>query len=121
MRLLAVLASFAAVIGLAVPAHGDPGGDDADFLAPLERAGVPYTDGHEAVAGGKAVGPGDPTRVSMAGATTLALGSPAKKAGSRAAVFALVRALTVASFDFRPYAPLRSSRRMSTSLAAAVG
>jgi hypothetical protein len=50
-----VLASSAAVIGLAVPAHGDPSGDDADFLAALERAGVPYTDGHEAVAGGKDV------------------------------------------------------------------
>jgi Protein of unknown function (DUF732) len=40
MRLLVVLASFAAVIGLAVPAHADAG----SYLAELDEAGVSYSD-----------------------------------------------------------------------------
>lgn len=40
MRLLVVLASFPALIGLAVPAHGDAGG----YLAELDQAGVSYRD-----------------------------------------------------------------------------
>jgi hypothetical protein len=44
MRLRIVLASFAAVIGLAAPAQADPGGTDsgpdATFLAALHRAGI---------------------------------------------------------------------------------
>lgn len=44
MRLLGVLASFAAVTGLAVPAHADPSGDDAAFLAALKQAGITYQD-----------------------------------------------------------------------------
>jgi len=55
MRLLAVLASFAAVIGLAVPAHADPSGDDAAFLAALKQAGITYQDPDRAVEVGKKV------------------------------------------------------------------
>ena len=55
MRLLAVLASFAAVIGLAMPAHADPSGDDAAFLAALKQAGITYQDPDRAVAVGKQV------------------------------------------------------------------
>jgi Protein of unknown function (DUF732) len=55
MRLLVVLASFAAVIGLAVPAHADPSGDDAAFLAALKQAGITYQDPDRAVAVGKRV------------------------------------------------------------------
>jgi Protein of unknown function (DUF732) len=55
MRLLVVLASFAAVIGLAVPAHADPSGDDAAFLAALKQAGITYQDPDRAVAVGKKV------------------------------------------------------------------
>jgi hypothetical protein len=52
-----VLASFAAVIGLAAPAQADPGGTDsgpdATFLAALHRAGITYQNGADAVAVGK--------------------------------------------------------------------
>jgi hypothetical protein len=40
MRLLGVLASFSAVIGLAVPAHADARG----YLAELDENGVSYSD-----------------------------------------------------------------------------
>lgn len=54
-RLLAVLGA-AAVIGLAAPAHADPGGngDDAAFLASLRNAGITYQDPGQAIAAGKA-------------------------------------------------------------------
>jgi hypothetical protein len=56
MRLLVVLAGFAAVIGMATPAQADPGdesGPDATFLSELNKAGVPFKDGGTAVAVGK--------------------------------------------------------------------
>jgi len=55
MRLLALLASFAAGIGLAVPAHADPTGDDAAFIAALDQAAITYTNRDQAVADGKGV------------------------------------------------------------------
>ncbi|MGB6512583.1 MAG: hypothetical protein WBF57_06285 [Mycobacterium sp.] len=43
MRLYVVLASFAAVVGLATPAHANPDPDpDASFLAALNNAGIPF-------------------------------------------------------------------------------
>jgi Protein of unknown function (DUF732) len=49
MRTFLVLASCAAVIGLAAPAHADPAGSDASFLAALDKAGITYQDGSVAV------------------------------------------------------------------------
>jgi len=45
MRMLVVLASFAALLGVATPAHADPAvnsGADASFLAALDKAGITY-------------------------------------------------------------------------------
>jgi hypothetical protein len=52
MRFLVMLAGFAAVLGLATPAHADPGnsGPDASFLAALNKAGITYQDPTVAVA-----------------------------------------------------------------------
>jgi hypothetical protein len=46
MRLLAVLASVGAAIGLAAPAQADP---NADFLAGLNNAGITYQGGSDAI------------------------------------------------------------------------
>jgi hypothetical protein len=58
MRLLAVLASLAAIIGLAVPAQADPSGSDpgldASFLGALDQAGITYRNGADAVGAAKA-------------------------------------------------------------------
>ena len=51
MRLLVVLASFSALIGLAVPAHADGGG----YLAELDRAGVSYSDPTDATNAGLSI------------------------------------------------------------------
>lgn len=54
MRIFLVLASCAAVIAAAAPAQADPAGDpDANFLAALARAGVPYKSGPVAIQVGK--------------------------------------------------------------------
>ncbi|OBH12579.1 hypothetical protein A5695_16195 [Mycobacterium sp. E1747] len=54
MRMLLLLASFAAVIGAAAAAQADPvGSPDASFLAALDQAGVPYKDGAVAIRVGK--------------------------------------------------------------------
>ncbi len=57
MRMLVVLAGFAAVIGVAAPAGADPGssgsGPDASFLAALDSAGITYRNRAAAVAVGK--------------------------------------------------------------------
>jgi uncharacterized protein DUF732 len=50
MRLL-VLASFSALIGLAVPAHADAG----DYLAELDRAGVSYSNPTDATNAGLSI------------------------------------------------------------------
>lgn len=52
--MLLVCASFAAVVGAAMPAHADPvGNPDANFLAALDLAGVPYKSGGVAIRVGK--------------------------------------------------------------------
>jgi Protein of unknown function (DUF732) len=57
MRLLGVLASLAVIIGLAAPAHADPDssdpGLDTSFLNALDRAGITYSNGANAVAAAK--------------------------------------------------------------------
>ncbi len=52
MRFLVVLASFVAVLGVAMPAQADPGASepDASFLAALTKAGITYQDPAVAVA-----------------------------------------------------------------------
>jgi len=54
MRTLVVLATLAAATGLAAPAHADPD-PDAGFLAGLDKAGITYHSGPEAVAAAKQV------------------------------------------------------------------
>jgi hypothetical protein len=46
MRFLGMLAGFVAVLGVAAPAHADPGNSatDASFLAALNKAGITYQD-----------------------------------------------------------------------------
>jgi hypothetical protein len=51
MKLLLTVTSFAAIIGMAVPAHADST-DDA-FLASLQAAGITYSDPDKAVGAGK--------------------------------------------------------------------
>lgn len=56
MRMLVALAGFAALVGVAVPAHADPGvasGSDASFIAALNQAGITYQDPAAAVGVGK--------------------------------------------------------------------
>ncbi|WP_297593845.1 DUF732 domain-containing protein [Mycobacterium sp.] len=56
MRILIVLASFVAFIGLAAPAQADPAansGSDASFLAALNKAGITYQSPATAVGVGK--------------------------------------------------------------------
>jgi hypothetical protein len=50
MRLPIVLASFAALIGLAAPAHADR---DGAFLAALNNAGITYKSGPDAIGIGR--------------------------------------------------------------------
>ncbi|WP_428338477.1 DUF732 domain-containing protein [Mycobacterium sp.] len=52
MRFLVVLASMAAVLGMAAPGQADPGssGADASFLAALTMAGITFQDPNVAVA-----------------------------------------------------------------------
>ena len=51
MKLLLTLTSFAAIIGMAMPAHADST-DDA-FIASLKAAGITFTDQDAAVGAGK--------------------------------------------------------------------
>ena len=54
VRMLLVLASLAAVVGVATPAQADPAGNpDANFLAALDQAGVPYKNSAVAIRVGK--------------------------------------------------------------------
>ena len=53
MRLLLMLAGFAAMIGMAVPAYADS--TDDQFLAALGPAGINFDDHDKAVAAGKSV------------------------------------------------------------------
>jgi Protein of unknown function (DUF732) len=51
MKLLLSLASFAALIGMALPAHADS--TDDSFIAALKAAGITFTDPDKAVGAGK--------------------------------------------------------------------
>ena len=51
MKLLLALTSFAAMIGMAMPAHADS--TDDSFVASLKAAGITYTDQDAAVGAGK--------------------------------------------------------------------
>ncbi|AAS05706.1 DUF732 domain-containing protein [Mycobacterium avium subsp. hominissuis] len=56
MRMLALLAGFAALAGMAAPAHADPAGttgSDASFLAALNQAGITYQNPATAIEVGK--------------------------------------------------------------------
>ena len=53
MKRLLLLASIAAAIGLAAPAHADAGDDG--FLAALQQAGITHRGAPEAIAAGRAV------------------------------------------------------------------
>lgn len=53
MKRLLLLASIAAGIGLAAPAHADT--DDAGFLAALDQAGITHRGATQAIAAGRAV------------------------------------------------------------------
>ncbi|GFG65052.1 hypothetical protein MKUB_25420 [Mycobacterium kubicae] len=55
LRLLLAPVGVLAVIGLAVPANGEPQGDDAAFLAALDNAGIVYNSPGQAIASAKAV------------------------------------------------------------------
>ncbi|HEY1841294.1 MAG TPA: DUF732 domain-containing protein [Mycobacterium sp.] len=52
MRLRVVVASWAALLGLAAPVHADPD-PDASFLAALDNAGITYKSRPDAVAIGR--------------------------------------------------------------------
>ena len=54
MRLLLALLGVPAMIGLAAPASGDPGFDDAGFLATVRGAGINYTSSEQAIGYAKA-------------------------------------------------------------------
>ena len=51
MKLILALTSFAAMVGIAAPAHAD--GTDDSFIASLKAAGITYTDQDAAVGAGK--------------------------------------------------------------------
>jgi hypothetical protein len=55
MKLLGVLTSVAALIGMAAPAHADSDNGDDAFLAALTKAGITYQSPDRAVAAGKKV------------------------------------------------------------------
>jgi Protein of unknown function (DUF732) len=59
MRQLLPLLGVAAMISLAAPAHADPGegggGDDAGFLAALNKVGISYSSPAQAISSGRAV------------------------------------------------------------------
>ena len=56
MRKLVLLASFAAIVGMATPAQADPSGSDSDrdagFLAALDKARITYQSKADAIAVG---------------------------------------------------------------------
>jgi Protein of unknown function (DUF732) len=55
MRPVLLLASFAAVIATAAPAHADPDGKDQNFLNALNQAGLTYMNADRAITAGKQV------------------------------------------------------------------
>lgn len=55
LRLLSAVLGAVAVLCFAAPAHGDPGGNDAAFLAALANAGITVPNPGQAIASGQAV------------------------------------------------------------------
>lgn len=55
MRLPLALTAAVALISFAVPAHADPAGDDAAFLAALANAGITVPDPAQAINSAQAV------------------------------------------------------------------
>ena len=55
MKLLSAVVGAVAVIALAAPAHAEPGGDDAAFLAALQNAGISVPNPAQAVTSAQAV------------------------------------------------------------------
>jgi Protein of unknown function (DUF732) len=57
MRMVLAILGVSATIGLAAPAHGDPGdgGDDAGFLSALQQVGIRYPSPDQAVGAGRSV------------------------------------------------------------------
>lgn len=54
MKRPVMLLGLCAVIGFAAPAHGEPDGDDAAFLAALHNAGFTYSSPNQVIASAKA-------------------------------------------------------------------
>lgn len=52
---LTAVTSVMVMVGLAVPAHGDPAGDDAAFLGALANAGITVPDPAQAINSAQAV------------------------------------------------------------------
>lgn len=55
IRLLIAMICVCLMIGLAVPANGDPGGEDAGFLTALRQAGITYSNPAQAIGAAQAV------------------------------------------------------------------
>jgi hypothetical protein len=55
MRPVCALAAVVAAIGFATPAHADPSGDDAAFLAALANAGITVPNPSQAITSAQAV------------------------------------------------------------------
>ncbi|GFG96032.1 hypothetical protein MTIM_19110 [Mycobacterium timonense] len=55
MKNLVALLGAAAVIGFAAPAHAEPEGDDAAFLANLSNSGITYSSPSQVITSAKAV------------------------------------------------------------------
>ena len=55
LRLWAALLATAAMLSFAAPAHGDPAGDDAAFLAALRNAGITVPNPAQAITSAQAV------------------------------------------------------------------
>lgn len=53
--LVALLLSASTMIGLSAPAHAEPTGDDAAFLAALDKVGITYADPGQAITAAKAM------------------------------------------------------------------
>ncbi|AFS14673.1 MULTISPECIES: DUF732 domain-containing protein [Mycobacterium avium complex (MAC)] len=55
MKRLAALLGAVGVIGFAAPAHAEPEGDDAAFLANLDSSGITYSSPSQVITSAKAV------------------------------------------------------------------
>jgi hypothetical protein len=55
LKLLSAVVAAVAMLGFAAPAHSDPGGGDAAFLAALANAGITVPNPSQAIASAQAV------------------------------------------------------------------